>query len=391
MRRKAFLQCSSGISGDMLLGALVDLGVDAAALAAELGKLKLPGFKLDITEKKAGGLRATKVTPRFGKKCPVFRNLAQVNEALKGSSVDSEVAGEAKRLFHRLADAEASVHGGDAGTVHFHELGSADTMVDIVGVLWAWRHLGIDEGFASGPNVGSGEIRTEHGVFTVPAPATAKLLEGWPVFSDGEQGEKTTPTGALLLTHLCRPAAGLPHLVLEQSGRGAGDREFESRPNVLQVLLGSQGSETVREELLVLETNIDDLNPQVLGGLTGQLLGSGALEAYITPVVMKKGRPGHLVTALVPRQKESLVGALVMRETGTLGYRTYAVDRTRIEREVIELRTTGGSVRVKTASLNGEVVRFSPEFEDCRRIAEKTGRPVKDVMEEVLSLRSRHD
>jgi uncharacterized protein (TIGR00299 family) protein len=386
--RKVFLQPSSGISGDMLLGTLVDLGVDGRELERDLAALGISGFRLDVGRKATGGMDAAKVTPRFGKKAPRLGNLAQVNELLQASDLPGHVVKEAGMLFRRLAEAEASVHGGDAGSVHFHELGSPDTVIDVVGVLLAWKRLGIGEGFASAPNLGCGEVKTEHGTFSVPAPVTARLLEGWPVYADGEEGEKTTPTGALLLTHLCRPAAGIPPFVLERVGRGAGERDFTARPNVLQGLLGAGEAETVREPLVLVETNLDDLNPQVLGGLPARLLKEGALEAYLTPVVMKKGRPGHLLTALVPPAKEEGIGRLLMRETGTLGYRATAVDRTRLERKMEEVQVAGGTVRIKTARLDGKVVRFAPEYEDCRRIAEKSGRPVRDILEEASARRS---
>jgi uncharacterized protein (TIGR00299 family) protein len=365
----------------MFLGALVDLGVEAAALETRLRSLPLPGLRLEVAEVERGGIRARKVTPRFKGKGD-FRTLGQVKEALRSSSLESFIIRRAEKVFQRLAEAEAAVHGKTAGTVHFHELGNPDTLVDVVGVLLGWSDLGISEGYASAVNPGGGEVRTEHGSLPVPAPATAELLQGWPVFSDGEEGEKTTPTGAALLTHLCRPADPLPPVRLLRTGYGAGEREFASRPNCLQILLGERGEEVEEEEAVVLETNLDDLNPQIFGHLTGLLLKAGAMDAFVTPVVMKKGRPGHLLTVLAAPGEVEKVGRILFRETGTLGYRFRRVGRRKLRREVHEVPTEGGRVRVKTASLDGEVVRSAPEYEDCLRIARASGRPVKAVMDE---------
>jgi len=384
MTRTACLQCFAGISGDMLLGALVDLGLDPAVLEAELGKLPLPGLRLEVREVERKGLKARKVTPRFSGKEGSFTTLGQVKDILRKSSLKAGLIKEAEKVFQRLADAEARVHGKSAGTVHFHELGSPDTLVDIVGALVGWRELGIGEAFATAVNIGGGTVETDHGTYPVPAPATALLLEGWPVFSDGEEGEKTTPTGALLLTHLCRPAEALPAMRLEGSGYGAGDRDYSTRPNCLRILLGERDADVEGEEAVILETNLDDLNPQVFGYLTPLLLKEGAMEAYVTPVVMKKGRPGHLLTVIAPPHREEALGAILFRETATLGYRRQRVGRVRLRREVREVRTRYGPVRVKTASFDGERIRCAPEYEDCRRLAVESGRPLREIMEEVL-------
>lgn len=350
MTRIAWLQCHSGISGDMLLGALVDLGVEPAFLEEQLRRIDLPPFRLEAGEVERKGIRARKITPRFDGTAKSFATLGQIQELLRRGRLRGGVVREAERVFIRLAEAEAAVHGKTAGTVHFHELGSPDTVVDVVGTIIAWRELGIGEAFATAVNLGGGTVRSAHGTFPVPAPATARLMEGWPVYSDGEEGEKTTPTGAALLTHLAVPAGVIPPMRLEKSGRGAGDREFASRANHLQILLGERDAELEGEEAVVMETNIDDVNPQILGYLTAKLLKEGAMESFITPVIMKKGRPGHLLTVVAPPEKEEALGAVIFRETATLGYRSRRVGRVRLQREVREVRTSLGPVRVKTAS-----------------------------------------
>lgn len=379
--RVAVVNAFSGASGDMFLGALVDLGLDPAELETTLRRLPLPGLRLDVREVSRQGLRARSVAPVFDGAEPTFRTLGQVKEALGSSSLDPGLAREAGRAFELLAAAEADAHGATPGTVHFHELGSADTLVDVVGALFGWRALGIGRAFSGPVNLGGGTVRTAHGVFPVPAPATARLLAGRTVFVEGEAGELTTPTGALLLATLTEPAATAPPLRLERTGYGAGSRDLPGRPNCLQVLLGYGAEETEAEQVVVIETNIDDLSPQVLGYTVERLLREGAREAFVTPVLMKKGRAGHLLTAVVPDGSEAALGALIMRETGTLGYRVRRNGRVVLRRSETRVHVDGGAVRVKTADLGGEPVRFAPEYEDCKRIAEKTGRPLREVIE----------
>jgi uncharacterized protein (TIGR00299 family) protein len=365
----------------MFLGAVIDLGIDPADIERTLKRLPLPGLRLEVTEVSRQGLRARKVSPRFDGKEPQFRTLGQVKEALRGSGLDAELLRGAERAFERLAAAEAAVHGATPGTVHFHELGSADTLVDVVGTLFGWRALGIGRAFAGPVNVGGGTVRTAHGIFPVPAPATARLLEGRAVFAEGAEGEKTTPTGALLLAELTESPAASPPFTVAQTGYGAGDKDFPGRPNCLQVVLGAAGEETQGEQVFEIETNLDDLSPQVIGYTVEQLLRQGAREAFVTPVLMKKGRLGHLLTAIVPEGSEAALGALLMRETGTLGYRIRRVGRVVLDRAQTEVRVAGGAVRIKTAALDGEQIRYAPEYEDCRRIAEKTGRPLREIIE----------
>jgi hypothetical protein len=379
--RVACVNAFSGASGDMFLGAVVDLGIDPADLEATLRRLPLPGLRLRTSEVTRQGLRACKVSAEFDGAEPKFRTLGQVKEALRSSSLDPPLLKRAERAFERLAAAEAEAHGATPGTVHFHELGSADTLVDVVGTLYGWRTLGIARAWSGPVNAGGGTVRAEHGTFPVPAPATARLLAGRAVFLEGADGEKTTPTGALLLTELTEAADVTPPFTLERTGIGAGDRDFPGRPNCLQVLLGSGDGEGETEQVVVIETNLDDLSPQVLAYTVERLLHEGAREAFVTPVLMKKGRAGHLLTAIVPDGREAALGALIMRETGTLGYRVRRTGRFVLKRGETEVGVGRGSVRVKTASLGGEQIRFAPEYEDCRRIAEKTGRPLREILE----------
>jgi uncharacterized protein (TIGR00299 family) protein len=387
VKRVACVNAFSGASGDMFLGAIVDLGIDPADLETTLRRLPLPGLRLEVSEVTRQGLRARKVSAVFEGDEPTFRTLGQVKEALRSSSLEPSLLKRAGRAFERLAAAEADAHGTTPGTVHFHELGSADTLVDVVGALYGWHALGIVRAWSGPVNVGGGTVRAAHGLFPVPAPATARLLAGRAVFLEGADGEKTTPTGALLLTELTEPADATPPFALERTGCGAGDRDFPGRPNCLQVLLGAGEDEVKTEQVVVIETNLDDLSPQVLAYTVERLLREGAREAFVTPVLMKKGRPGHLLTAIAPDGREAALGALVMRETGTLGYRVRRTARVVLKRGETEVAVAGGTVRVKTAALGGERIRFAPEYEDCRRIAEKTGRPLREVLEEASRAR----
>lgn len=384
MTRAAFVNPASGASGDMFLGALVDLGVDPRGIEAVLRRLPLPGLRLEVETVTRQSLRTSRVSVGFDGKEPRFPTLGKVKEALAGADIDAGLRRDAGRAFERLAEAEAEAHGASPGTVHFHELGSADTLADVVGTLWGWGALGIGRAWSGPVNLGGGAVETAHGTYPVPAPATARLLAGWPVRTEPDGGELTTPTGALLLTALCEPAAASPPLVLERTGYGAGGRDLPGRPNCLQVLLGREEAESDTEQVVIIETNVDDLSPQILGHLAGRLLREGALEAFITPVLMKKGRPGHLLTAVVPEGREGDLGALLVRESGTLGYRVRRTGRVALRRSVTEVAVPGGTVRVKTAALGGEPVRFAPEYEDCRRIAERTGRPLREVIESVI-------
>lgn len=380
-RRVAWVNAFSGASGDMFLGALVDLGLDPADLEATLHRLPLPGLRLEVREVSRQGLRARSVAALFDGPEPTFRTLGKVKEALRSSSLDAGLRREAGRAFELLAAAEADAHGATPGTVHFHELGSADTLVDVVGALHGWRALGIARAFAGPVNVGGGTVQTAHGVFPVPAPATARLLAGREVFFDGAVGELTTPTGALLISLLTETAVSAPPLRLERAGYGAGSRDVPGRPNCLQILLGAGEEETETEQVVVIETNLDDLSPQVLGYTVERLLREGAREAFVTPVLMKKGRSGHLLTAVVADGTEAVLGALIMRETGTLGYRVRRTGRVVLRRAETQVDVAGGTIRVKTAALGGEEIRFAPEYEDCRRIAERSGRPLREVIE----------
>ena len=384
MSRLVYCDGASGASGDMILGAVVDLGLPLDRLREDLASLPLSGYRLEATRVLRSGLAATKVDVLVEEEKPVHRHLGDIIRLLEESAVPAEVKEQAEALFVRLAEAEAAVHGTSPERVHFHEVGAVDSIVDIVGGVLALRWLEADRFVSSPLNVGSGTVKMAHGTFPVPPPATARLVAGVPVYGEGE-GELLTPTGALLVTAHAADYGPLPPMRIEKTGHGAGARDTSGRPNVLRLLVGEEVRGGAGERVLVLETEIDDASPQLLGPLLDQLLGAGALDAFFTPVQMKKGRPGVLVTVLAPPERRGAVEELLFRETTTLGVRHQEWERTVLEREISTVETAYGPIRVKIGRRGGTVYNAWPEFDDCQRAAAEKGVPVKQVLAEALS------
>ncbi len=384
MSRVLYVDAASGASGDMLLGALVDLGLPLEALAAELHKLPLEGYRLEARRVLRSGLSATKVDVVLdpsghghGHHHHPHRGLGEIRELLERSGLEPGVRERAAALFARLAEAEARVHGTTPEQVHFHEVGAVDSIVDVVGGVIGLRWLGAARTVCSPLNLGTGTVTMSHGTFPVPPPATALLVQGAPVYGAGE-GELLTPTGALLLTGHADEYGPLPPMRLERVGYGAGTKETPGRPNALRLLVGADGA-GADERLVVLEAQVDDMPAQLLGSLMERLLEAHAVDVFYTPVHMKKGRPGILITVLCrPGQREA-VEELLFAESTTLGVRRHEVARTALEREVVQVATAYGPVGVKLGRRAGRVTNAQPEFEDCRRAAAAAGVPVKEV------------
>jgi uncharacterized protein (TIGR00299 family) protein len=382
--RLVYFDVSSGASGDMILGAVVDLGLPIDILRDELGKMPLAGYRLEAGRVSRSGLAATKVDVHVDRPETGHRHLGDILGLLEASGLEADVKDQAASLFRRLAETEAAVHGTSPESVHFHEVGAVDSIVDIVGGVIALRWLGADR-FASSPlNVGSGTVKMAHGTFPVPPPATARLVAGVPVYGAGE-GELLTPTGALLVTAHATEYGPLPPMTIDATGHGAGSRETEGRPNVLRLITGEDARSAGGDRVLVLETEVDDAAPQLLGPLVDRLLAAGALDAFLTPVQMKKGRPGILVTVLAPPARREAIEELLFRETTTLGVRRQEWDRTVLERETTTVETAYGPIRVKIGSRGGTVYNAWPEFEDCQRAAEEKKVAVKQVLAEALA------
>jgi uncharacterized protein (TIGR00299 family) protein len=381
--RVVYFDAASGASGDMILGAVVDLGLPLEELREELGKLPLTGYRLEARGVVRSGLAATKVDVEAEGPDSTHRHLKDILALIDQSRLDPEVQERASGLFRRLAEAEAAVHGTSLEKVHFHEVGALDSIVDIVGGVVALRWLQADRFVSSPLNVGSGTVKMAHGVFPVPPPATARLVAGVPVYGAGD-GELLTPTGALLLTAHASDYGALPPLVIEKTGHGAGTRETPGRPNVLRLIVGEEAG-AGGERVVVLETEIDDASPQLLGPLVEGLLAAGALDAYFTPVQMKKGRPGVLVTVLAEPSRRRPLEEILFRETTTLGVRCSEWDRTVLDREIETVDTAYGPIRVKIGRRGETVYNAWPEFEDCRRAADEREVPVKHVLAEALA------
>jgi uncharacterized protein (TIGR00299 family) protein len=382
--RIVYFDCANGASGDMLLGAVVDLGLPLDELRAELGRLPLSGYSLESRRVSRSGLAATKVDVVTDGPEAKHRHLHHIAGILEKSTLEPEVKESAASLFRRLAEAEAEVHGSSPEKVHFHEVGAVDSIVDIVGSVIALRWLRATRFVSSPLNVGTGSVTMSHGTFPVPPPATARLVTGVPVYGAGE-GELLTPTGALLVTSHATAYGPLPALRIEKTGHGAGSRDTQGRPNVLRLIVGDEAQDAGAERVLVLETEVDDTAPQLLGPLLDGLLAVGALDAYFTPVQMKKGRPGVLVTVIAPPDRREAIEELLFRETTTLGVRRQEWDRTALEREATSVETAYGSVRVKIGRRGGVVYNASPEFEDCQRLAAQKRVAVKEVFAAALA------
>jgi uncharacterized protein (TIGR00299 family) protein len=425
--RIAYLECFSGMSGDMFLGALVDAGVAAAVLEDTVAALGV-GARLEISRVVRGGVSATKVDvyvngekdlpreaywerqshehehshtdhgqshshPDEGSRAgaPALdehgRGLTEIREIISAASISESAKKTAIAVFEVLGRAEAKIHNTSVESVHFHEVGAVDAMVDIVCAAVGAEALGVDEIICSPLNVGSGTVMCAHGAFPIPAPATVELLKGAPVYSSGLQAELVTPTGAAIVKTLASRFAAFPEMKIEKSGYGAGSRDFPGHPNVVRLTIGEAAwsalaAKTASEMIGVLEANLDDLNPQVFGYVMDRLFEEGALDAFAMPVQMKKNRPGTLLTVLCKPEDASRLTQLIFSETTTLGVRRRDEMRQTLARRWENVRTTWGDVRIKIASMNGTVTNYAPEYEDCRRIAAEHHVPLKTVIQE---------
>ena len=402
----------------MVLGALLDVGVPLEALRGALGSLAIDHGVLGAERVVRAGIAATKfrlIEPvhAHAQAAPHLRvhahpegephshrhgsqegagnhlhlqdgalehhSLADVQRYINRSALSPASKTRARALFQRLAEAEAAIHDVPVDRIHLHEVGAIDSIVDIVGTVFAMEWLGVERVVASPVNVGSGTVRCAHGVFPVPAPATARLLRGVPVYADGVATELTTPTGALLISEYATSFGPLPAMRIDAIGYGAGDKDFPSRPNVLRVMLGEAETEPTLERIVALECEIDDMNPQLFGPLMDRLYVAGALDVFYASVQMKKNRPGTLVTVIAPPSRRAELSGVLFTDTTTIGVRYQEMEREPLERETRTVDTPAGAVRIKVARRAGRIVNAAPEFEDCARLASERGLPIKDV------------
>jgi len=387
-----YFDCFAGASGDMILGAMVAAGVDPEALQKELAKLNVEGFKLEFQTVDRSGLSATyaRVETVHEHK---HRHLSHIVKIIDESDLSASVKQRAKQIFGQLAEAEARVHNEPVDHVHFHEVGALDAIVDIVGASICFEMLGIERFVSSPLHVGSGMVEMAHGRFPVPPPAVAELLKGVPFYSGDIKGELLTPTGAAIITTVCNEYGPTPALQLETIGYGAGTREYEKFPNVLRVMVGeSKNARPEDEKLWMLETNVDDASPQIIGHMMDKVFELNALDCYFTPVQMKKNRPGVLLSLLCAEDKKEALMNLLFTETTTLGVRSYEVQRRALARSITRVQTQYGAIDVKVARLNGRVVNETPEFEQCKQAARDAGVPLKVVENAVrVALNRNHD
>src|SRR5262245_14700536 len=387
----------------MILGALVDLSGDFTGLSRGLARLARGRFTLRRRRVVSSSLAATKIDVRITARRDLDeRNFREIAALVRRGGLAPPVRDLALAIFRRLCEAEARAHGVSFDRVHLHEAGAVDAIADICGAAWLFHRIAADRVVVSPLNVGSGTIECRHGTYPVPGPATADLLRGVPVYAEGAPGERVTPTGAAILSTIASEYRLLPPMLPSAVGHGAGDRIFPDRPNVLRAILGEEPEALATsidapashprgrlgggtDDIIVIETTIDDMNPQNYGFLVEKALATGALEIYVTPILMKKGRPGSQVTVILPPERFEEVSRLLFRETTTIGFRYRRESRRELDRAIVKVATRFGAVRMKVSSAAGEVFQVQPEYEDCRRLALERDVPLKTVQHEALA------
>jgi len=382
MMRIAYFDCFSGISGDMILGALIDAGLDLQQLEAELSKLNISGYILKIEKTTRTGLSGTRFLVHT-EEDHTERHLRDIEEIIDESDLDDNIKVSGKAIFNELAHVEAKIHNKNPEEVHFHEIGGLDSIIDIVGSLLGLKLLGIETVYASRIPVGTGFVECDHGTLPLPAPATLELLKGIPIYASGMEKELVTPTGIAILKHVAKSFGIIPEMKINRIGYGAGSRDLKI-PNLLRLWMGetSKTNEYEEDEVILIETNIDDMNPEFIGYASEKLLERGALDIFMTPIFMKKNRPGTLLSVLITPDKLEEMLSIVFSETTSMGTRFHRLERKKLPRELITVETTFGQVRVKVSKAGQETTNISPEYEDCKKIAEKKNVPLRKVYEE---------
>jgi uncharacterized protein (TIGR00299 family) protein len=381
--RTAYFDAFSGLSGDMIVGAMLDAGADFGRLKSVVDALQLPGCNLTVRRKSVSGIEALKFEVEVLEPQPE-RHLYDISAIIEKAGITAKVARDAIRVFELLAEAEAKVHHSTPEQVHFHEVGAVDSIIDIVGAAWGLDQLDITEVLVSELPMGTGFAKSRHGVIPVPAPATAELLAGFPVRLNDGSSEMVTPTGAAVLKAFARPVCSMFPFEIERIGYGAGTRDFSDRPNVLRLLLGRQRADFEPDELLEIAANIDDLNPQVYDHVRERLFVAGARDVTITATIMKKGRPGVILAVLAEPALRDQIATILFAETSTIGIRFHAVSRVKLHRRVISVNTRFGPIRVKVSGDGPSPLTIAPEYDDCHRAAIEHQIPLKRVIDEAF-------
>ncbi len=385
----AYFDCFAGASGDMILGAMLDAGLKIEHLRDEIAKLQLTNYSLDVEKVVRQGIGGSQAHVQIDQSHHKHhhRHLSHIKEIIENSDLEVPIKVKSTQIFSRLAEAEARVHRSSIESVHFHEVGAMDAIIDVVGAVAGLTALGIKKVFCSPLHVGSGTIECAHGTLPVPAPATAELIKGKPVYSSGIDGELLTPTGAAILTTLASDFGPMPAMTVGQIGYGAGTAD-RGIPNLLRIAIGETGEHALDydvEQTALIETTIDDMNPQMYDYLIGLLLGNGALDVFLNTVQMKKNRPGTLLSIICRVDSVIPLANLIMQETTTIGLRWRMENRIKAKRLIEEVETRYGTIHVKVAKNNGRIINLTPEYEDCKRVALDKQIPLKKVMEDVKS------
>jgi len=391
--KTAYFDCFSGISGDMTLGALVDLGADADQLKNELAKLKLDEYHLSFDKVQKHGITGTKANVELHHHHDHDdhhdhqhgRHLGDILEMIFSSELSDDVKEKSKLIFTRLGEAEAKVHGVSIEKVHFHEVGAVDSIVDIVGSVIGISMLGIEKIYSSPLSLGQGFVKSSHGIIPVPAPATAELLIGVLTKKTEIEGELVTPTGAAIISTLAEGFGAIPDMKIENVGYGSGTKEFAEQPNLLRIILGdTQEAFFESDSINVVETNIDDMSPQIYDSLMDKLFAIGAVDVYMTPILMKKNRPAVKLTVLADSAKLQDVCAAILSNTTTMGVRIYETTRKKLSREMVEVETEYGKVSVKLGKMGDEIIKILPEYDDCKCISEEKNVPIMKIHQAVF-------
>ncbi|MBV8773401.1 MAG: nickel pincer cofactor biosynthesis protein LarC [Deltaproteobacteria bacterium] len=379
--RTGYFDAFSGLSGDMIAGAMLDAGADLTELQGVVAALRLPGCRLSTRRKSVSGIEALKFEVDVMEPQPE-RRLSDIRAIIEGADIGSKIARDALRVFELLAEAEANVHHTTPEQVHFHEVGAVDSIVDIVAAVWGFDQLGLNQVLVSALPMGTGFAKSRHGIIPVPAPATVALLVGFPVSLNDGSSEMVTPTGAAVLKAFARPAAGPLQFKVERIGYGAGSKDFADRPNVLRLLIGREGGAFESDELLEIVANIDDLNPQIYDHVCERLFGAGARDVTITSTIMKKGRPGVILSVLVEHALREQIANVVFAETSTIGLRFHSISRLKLPRRILSVETRFGPIRVKVSGVGSSPLTITPEYGDCHQAALTNEVPLKLVMDE---------
>lgn len=387
----AYFDCFSGISGDMTLGAFVDAGLDINFLKDQLALLQLDGYEVTAEKVKRAGITGTKVhvsifskDSHIPEKCyshshSSHRTFSDIQRIIERSKLNHDIKNNGIKIFHRLAAVEAKVHNTSIEEIHFHEVGAIDSIIDIVGSVIAVKHLGIQKIYFSPVPTGHGYTKCDHGIFPIPAPATAELLKDQVLKPVDVENEITTPTGAAIITTLGEGLRTFPEMRIMQIGYGAGSYDNPSIPNLLRIFIGEKNTNATSDEMWIVETNLDNISGELLGYTMDKLFEAGAVDVYFTPIQMKKGRPGVIISAIVSEASLPFIELTLFNQTTTFGIRKYKIARTILTREHKEVESRFGKIRIKIGKFNNDIKSLSPEYEDCKRIAEEKGIPLKQV------------